>query len=190
MTEPEYVAISYAGHVTGVPARTLRRWAEAGKVPVVAGHRKRLVRLEDVQRLAAMTGHQPARAAMTGASAGQAAGHVAAADVHDDLIETTVAVSPGARAQLEAVRDEWLQPLIDQLREAERALGRTEAERDQARQERDALQERLAGLERGEPVTDASQSEILAPQSDETGRMKSDLTEPPWRRFWRRMTGG
>jgi hypothetical protein len=34
-----------AGQLTGVPARTLRRWAEADKVPVVAGQRKRLVRL-------------------------------------------------------------------------------------------------------------------------------------------------
>jgi hypothetical protein len=37
MSEPEYVAIEDAGRLTGVPARTLRRWAEAGKVPVVAG---------------------------------------------------------------------------------------------------------------------------------------------------------
>jgi predicted site-specific integrase-resolvase len=45
MSDPEYVAIEYAGRVTGVPARTLRRWAEAGKVPVIAGQRKRFVRL-------------------------------------------------------------------------------------------------------------------------------------------------
>jgi uncharacterized sporulation protein YeaH/YhbH (DUF444 family) len=38
---------------------------------------------------------------------------------------------------LEAVRDEWLQPLIDQLRAVERDLGRTEAERDQERKDKE-----------------------------------------------------
>jgi hypothetical protein len=179
--DPEYVAIEYAGQVTGVPARTLRRWAEAGKVPVVAGQRKRLVRLDDVRRLAEMTGHRPASLDITGASAGQPAGHVADAVVHDDMPEVTAVVSPAARAQLEAVRDEWLQPLIDQLRETERALGRTEAERDQARQERDALQERLAAREAGElrstmeqkstESADAAVAANLVPQGDETRGM-------------------
>jgi hypothetical protein len=34
------------------------------------------------------------------------------------------AVSPAALEQLEAVRDQWLQPLIDQIRELERERGR------------------------------------------------------------------
>src|SRR3712207_6717046 len=123
MSDPEYVAIEHAGRLTGVPARTLRRWAEAGKVPVVAGQRKRLVRLEDVRRLAALTGHYPDAAELTGASAGQPTGHVAEGVVGDN-IPPPGAVSPAARSQLEAIRDEWLQPLIDQLREAERVIGR------------------------------------------------------------------
>lgn len=209
MSDPEYVAIEYAGHVTGVPARTLRRWAEAGKVPVMAGQRKRLVRLDDVKRLAEMTGHRPASPDMTGASAGQPAGHVADVVDGDDTTGATVVVSSAARAQLEAVRDEWLQPLIDQLRETERALGRTEAERDQARQERDALQERLAALEAmktpdlsefGQRTQDANR----APQRDDDRDRASESLDDPswlqkpasdslalrWRRWWRRVTGG
>jgi len=62
--------------LTGVPARTLRRWAEADKVPVVAGQRKRLVRLGDVRWLPAMTGHQPGTHDVTGADAVQATGHM------------------------------------------------------------------------------------------------------------------
>jgi hypothetical protein len=65
-------------------------------------------------------------------------GQVAEGVVGDNMPPTS-AVSPAARSQLEAIRDEWLQPLIDQLREAERTIGRLEAERDALRVERDTL---------------------------------------------------
>ena len=67
MSEPEYVTIEYAG-----------------QVPVVAGQGKRLVRLDDVRRLAEVTGHRPANLQMTGTSVGHATGHVA-----DDVVDTT-----------------------------------------------------------------------------------------------------
>jgi hypothetical protein len=51
-----------------------------------------------------------------------------------------------ARAPLEAIRDEWLRPLIDQLREAERTIGRVEAERDHAIRELGAVRDELAVL--------------------------------------------
>src|SRR5829696_8895939 len=101
MSDPEYVAIEYAGRVTGVPARTLRRWAEAGKVPVAAGQRKRLVRLEDVRRMAIMTGHQPDTAEMAGTSAGGHAGHVAADVVDDNMSSPLGAVATTPRAYLD-----------------------------------------------------------------------------------------
>jgi DNA-binding transcriptional MerR regulator len=171
MSDPEYVAIEVAGRLTGVPARTLRRWAEAGKVPVVAGQRKRLVRLDNVRRLAAMTGHQPDTVDVTGASAGQATGHMTEGVAGDNMPPSSSVVSPAARSQLEAIRDEWLQPLVDQLKEAERTIGRLEAERDQATQERDALraeltaaqtmpQERAVATERGDQAVRASETLI------------------------------
>ena len=159
MSDPEYVAIEYAGRVTGVPARTLRRWAEAGKVPVIAGDRKRLVRLDDVRRLAIMTGHRPDPVEMSGASAGQSSGHVATG-VADDNIPTAVSITPRAEAYLEEIRDRWLQPLIDQLRDAERTIGRLEAERDALRVERDML--RLAAT-----VEDAAVTHERAPTAHE-----------------------
>ncbi len=127
-----------------MPARTLRRWAQAHKVPVVAGQRGRLVRLEDVRLLAEMTGHRPDTIDVTGTSAGQATGHMAEGVAGNNTPSSSRAVSPAARSQLEAIRDEWLQPLIDQLREAERTIGRLETAHGQAAQERDALRAELA----------------------------------------------
>lgn len=80
-------------------------------------------------------------------------------------------MSDAARAQLEAVRDEWLQPLIDQLRDTERALGRNEAERDLARQEVNA-----ARLER-----DALQAELDRLREAESANDSQDALEPPRR---------
>lgn len=58
MSAPEggdrYVAASVAAHLTGVPVRTLRRWAASGQVAAIGGHRGRLYDLEAVQILANM----------------------------------------------------------------------------------------------------------------------------------------
>ena len=42
------------------------------------------------------------------------------------------AVAPAALSQLEAIRDEWLQPLVDQLKVQATQIGRLEVERDVA----------------------------------------------------------
>lgn len=143
MRDPEYVAIGHAARVIGVPGKTLRRWVETGMLPVVTGQPKRVVRLDDARRLAALNGQQPG-AADPSAAAGQATGHVAEGAGDDTLLPSASAVPPATRSQLEAVRNEWLQPLIDQLLEAERTIGRLEAERDLIAQERDALRAALA----------------------------------------------
>src|SRR5687768_12137791 len=52
---------------------------------------------------------------------------------------TPPVVSPAARSQLEAIRDEWLRPLVEDLNEAHRTIGRLEAERDRLQRDLDAL---------------------------------------------------
>ena len=62
-----------------------------------------------------------------------------------------------ARAQLEAIRDEWLAPLVDRIGNLERENGRLEAERDELRRraeaaeaEQDALRSQTAPQPPGE----------------------------------------
>ena len=108
----------------------------------------------------------------------------------DTMPPPSGAVSPAARSQLEAIRDEWLQPLIDQIRDAERTIGRLEAERDQAAQERDALRAEFTAAH----VTreGAPQDAIPVPPRGEAGSWVweaiRDVQEPerPW---WRRLLG-
>jgi hypothetical protein len=103
--------------------------------------------------------------------------------VRDNMPPSSGAVWPAARSQLEAIRDEWLKPLIDQLRDAERTIGRLEAERDQVAQERDALRSELTSLiHESRPQRSAVAAE--APQRPQ------DIRQSTWRHWWRRMTGG
>ncbi len=87
----------------------------------------------------------------------------------------SVAVSPAARAQLEAVRDEWLQPLVDQLRSAERTIGRLEAERDALAVE----------VERLKAAQDAA---VAAQEPQHESQPVEPAADPsvPWWRFWER----
>ncbi|MDP9472153.1 MAG: helix-turn-helix domain-containing protein, partial [Chloroflexota bacterium] len=102
-------------------------------------------------------------------------------DYQDDQEATTasVSVSPAARAQLEAVRDEWLQPLVDQLRSAERTIGRLEAERD-------ALAVEVERLKAAQDATVAAPEPQHEAQFVETAPDTSPSWWAPW---WRRLFG-
>jgi hypothetical protein len=54
-------------------------------------------------------------------------------DTATDAAASAVAVSPAAVAQLEAIRDQWLAPLVERNEALARDLGRAEADRDAAR---------------------------------------------------------
>jgi hypothetical protein len=56
---------------------------------------------------------------------------------------TATAVTPAALAQLDAIRDQWLQPLVDQLKAQAEQIGALKAERDALRWERDRLADQL-----------------------------------------------
>ena len=73
-----------------------------------------------------------------------------------------VAVNPTARAQLEAVRDEWLAPLVAQITAQAERIGRLEAERDAAEagrlaaeRERDELRRRLGAAQAAPAAAEA-----------------------------------
>lgn len=55
---------------------------------------------------------------------------------------TSYAVSPSAMSQLEAIRDAWLQPLVDQIATLSRELGHAEEQRDAATAALDAERQR------------------------------------------------
>ncbi len=154
----EYLPVEAAGNVAGISPRTLRYWVRGGKLPAIEGQRGKLVRLGDVLALADLTGKMatlPATSRQAGGNAGNPAtsavgntGKVAnPADSEmepDEQAPPPGAVSPAARSQLEAIRDEWLRPLVDRIGELEREAGRLQAEREAARRERDDLAARVA----------------------------------------------
>ena len=121
------------------------------------------------------------------------------------------AVSVSARAQLSALVEEMLAPIIaqheEQTAQLARQLGRTEAERDQARQEtsaarleRDALQaelDRLREAESAHAPQDAQDGpgRVTPPEMDSetsqgTRTASSAGSESLWRRLRRAISGG
>ena len=96
-------------------------------------------------------------------------------DADQEATTRAVTVSEAARSQLEAVRDEWLQPLVDQLRGAERMIGRLEAERDVL----------AAEVERLKAAQAAPQASPFAPHGAQPTTTAPD-TPVPWWRFWER----
>lgn len=55
-------------------------------------------------------------------------------------------VSDAARAQLEAIRDEWLAPLVAQIAEQAERIGRLEAEKEELRRRAELAEQEVATL--------------------------------------------
>jgi hypothetical protein len=170
----EYLAVKSAGSIADISPRTLRYWIKGGKLPTVAGPKGKLVRLSDVLAMAELTGKSTAGERQT---AGRSA--VSATSAESFTGNTTgndqVVVAPTAMAQLEAIRDQWLRPLIDELNEKSEEIGRLKAERDAAvehvgiaeaqaraaQQERDALRWERDQLAEQLPIERATWEEVI-----------------------------
>jgi hypothetical protein len=112
----------------------------------------------------------------------------------------TVAINPAALAQLEAIRIEWLQPLVNQLNEKSTQIGRleerlsaTETARDAALQDAEHLRTEIEALRTpGEanrspekPVDERTLGEVFRPESRPTaaGSPDPDESRPLWKRL-------
>ena len=99
-----------------------------------------------------------------------------------DATQRDGAVSPAAVSQLETVRDRWLQPLIEQLREQAEQIGRLTAERDAAEQRAVAAEAERGRLrwERDRLAAQASEVELawrqLAEAAAERDRLAAERT--------------
>ena len=150
----DVVDVATAAAALGISAGAIRKRLERGHL---AGHKhggQWRVLLSSLDRASATrrdaTGH-----GATGHDATEATG--------------STAVSSAARSQLEAIRDEWLTPLVTRIEELSRDLGRVEQERDQLRAE----------LERV-PVSRDAATEHPAEQAPTEHRPRS------WWRLWER----
>ena len=117
---------------------------------------------------------------------------------------SAVAVNPSARAQLEAVRDEWLAPLIAQITEQAERIGRLEAERDGqvellaelrrraevAEAELDGARLRLAEVSVPAVVVVAGQETTEAPRATATTPAAHRPAQRLWQRLRQRFGGG
>jgi DNA-binding transcriptional MerR regulator len=121
-----------AARLADVSVRTVRRWIQHGHLPCIESDRGKLISPADIPeaRKRASRGHDRGhRRTISGHDRG-----------HDNMVtDTDTAMTApalsSATAQMEAIRDQWLRPLVDRIEELSRENGRLEAERDQLRAE-------------------------------------------------------
>jgi len=166
----EYRTIEAAAASTGIAARTIRYWVSSGKLSATTEKRGKRVSLRDVESLGQLTGRINGN------------GHTVKDTVPESKTATeTVAINQAAQSQLEAIRDQWLAPLIDRIGELEHLNGRLEervehvtASYDTVTVERDVLKARLSEVE--------EQRVSQSLPEEETPRIE---LQRPWWRFWK-----
>ena len=98
---------------------------------------------------------------------------------------TPVTVNPTARAQLEAIRDEWLAPLVAQITTQAERIGHLEAERDELRRRVAVAEAALSAIAH----TDPPQAAPVPPSGTEPPPKTNDSKGGMWgwvrRRWWR-----
>lgn len=193
-----------AADLLGVNERTIRRWLTEGRIsaPKVRGayrfdpdeiERARLVLLgEDEAGNIIIEADAPDT---TGSE--RTPGHA-----RSDRTAADAALSTSARFQLESIRDEWLQPLITQLKDQAEEIGRLKEAESRERARADAAEEdaehlreeidALRGLSEAtrspeRPVEQRTLGEVYAPDSRPIapGSPNPEAPRPLWKRILR-----
>jgi hypothetical protein len=195
------VTTAVAAAMAGVSPRTIRRWIQRGYLPATQSAEGYLVSPADLAsaRAAAGPGHGHVRGH----------GHRTAVTDADTATSAPPVVVSAASAQLAAIRDEWLAPLVDRIAELERQAGRLEAERDaaarlvEAERQRADMAERLlvatrrqaeqlqAERDRPQVAQDAPPATRAAPGGADTPDTATGAGDVlgPLRRLWRAIRG-
>ncbi len=213
---PVLVSSTEAARLVGVNPRTVRRWIERGYLTLVEspeGPRISPLDLPAAKEAAARAGgggHPPdtftdARGRPAGRESGA---RVDAADTSGGQVSAGII---SARQQLEAIRDEWLRPLVDRIGELEREAGQLHERVVGVERERNDLAARLADdraladrlvnvlqAERDAALAEverlkAAQNTPVAAQEPQHGAQPGDVTNAPpaspqapwWRRLLR-----
>ena len=168
----------------GLQVATVRKRIQRGQLAGYKGADHRWYVLEDEPPDA--TGHDGTR---------DATGHATRQDA-----TAAVAVNANARAQLEAIRDEWLQPLVETISQQAERIGRLEAERDSAAAQLMAKDETIAELRRRAEQAEAERDQLAAAQAAPAapGTTEGENADNPsaapsagfWARVWRVCGGG
>ncbi len=188
----EAVALSTAeaARVAGVSARTIRRWIEKGTLPAVTGAGGVLyVFPQDLEAARIASGSRPSPVVRDREDSGDMSPSGTVRDDWDTLADAghvrdmLPVVSPAARSQLEAIRDEWLAPLVAQIREQAEQVGVLRTERDRALQERDALAAEVERLKAAQGAPVAAPAPQHEAQPTKTATVTSSSRWASWRRW-------
>ncbi len=166
------IPLPLAARLAGVPARTLRNWIGGGKLAAIRGHRGWLVRLRDIEHIAATISNHAATAAMAGDLAAGSAAHMATS--LPDAATVAANAATDQQLQAEALVQQLLAPFVAEQTRLAEELGRVKAERD-------ARDETISELRRRAEIAEAEvarQQEVAAAR-----RAKARAAQTRWARL-------
>ncbi len=194
---PALSARAAAGEL-GVNERTIRRWIDQGQLAAVKVRGSYRITVEEIER---------ARVAVLGEGLGDVI-EMPSARTEADIIGSadtsgrgrsatdtaaaagaapgTPAISPAARSQLEAIRDEWLRPIMARNEELARENGRLQERVVGVERERDTALAELERLKAAQDVAVDAQEPQGEVQPANVAPDTSASAQAPW---WRRLLG-
>jgi excisionase family DNA binding protein len=170
-TDAATITTEEAARRAGVSPRTIRRWIQRGILPATVTPDGYLIAVGDLGSAAAGAGQRS-----------RPRGHAAT----DTDMATPVIVNPTARAQLEAIRDEWLAPLVAQITTQAERIGHLEAERDELRRRVEVAEMELSTI----ASTDPPQVAAAAPSGTGPPPRANNTKGGIWGRLRRRWWQG